>query len=289
MQSKKIVLATTTRNPGKRFNASIKKALKIGEKFKSYHIIIVESDSTKRLSKFFKSYKNNKNITVIRLGNLSTKLKYGHLRTERISFSRNQYIDLLKNEKKLEKFDYLIAFDSDGVSSLISYKIIKDALELKIDWSAQFPNQLIYYYDIYALRSKNWVEENYKIQRDKFLSKGINPKKAILKSLSEKIIHINVNSKLIPVESAFGGLGIYKINRIKKARYVGSIDEKSVCEHIIFNKTISDEYPGTLFINPKLISGFGFPEHTFIPKILIKIIPSFIFDKLYIYYKLKQK
>ena len=40
-----------------------------------------------------------------------------------------------------------------------------------------------------------------------------------------------------------------------------------------------------LYINPKLISGLGFPEHTFGPKILIKLIPSFIFNFLYQKYK----
>ena len=50
-QDKKIVLATTTRNPGKRFFRSIEKLLKIGKEFKSHHIVIVESDSKKNQTK----------------------------------------------------------------------------------------------------------------------------------------------------------------------------------------------------------------------------------------------
>ena len=285
MKNKKIVLATTTRNPGKRFFKSIEKVLKIGKEFKSHHIVIVESDSKKNQTKIFDKYKRNINIEIIQLGNLTEKLEYGHLRTERISFSRNTYIDFILNHKYLKDFDYLLSFDSDGVNSLLSYQKIKQALNLKIDWSAQFSNQLIYYYDIFALRSKGWVEENYKIERDRYLAKGLGPKTAIRKSLSEKIIHINKENNPILVESAFGGLGIYKINRINKAKYVGQINGKSICEHIIFNKKISDKYPNTLFINPKLISGFGFPEHTIGPKILIHFIPSFIFNCLYRYTK----
>ena len=81
-------------------------------------------------------------------------------------------------------------FDSDGISNLISFNQIVEAININEDWSAQFPNQLIFYYDIYALRSENWVEENYKITREKYLSKGFSPKQAILKSLSNQIIHI---------------------------------------------------------------------------------------------------
>ncbi len=287
-KNSKIVFATTTRNPGKRFIESIEKVTKIGKEFKSYHIVIVESDSEKNKTKIFDKYKNNKNITIIQLGNLANKLEYGHLRTERISHSRNAYINFILNDKELKDFEYLLSFDSDGVNNLLSYQKIKQALNLKIDWTAQFSNQLIYYYDIYALRSKDWVEENYKMERDRYLANGLGPQRALRKSLSEKIININKDREPIPVESAFGGLGIFKINRINKVKYVGQIDGKPICEHIMYNKDLGDKYPNTLFINPKLISGLGFNEHIIGAKILLNFIPSFIFNRIY-KHKMKNK
>ena len=282
MLNKKILFATTVRNPGKKFKKSVEKFYKIGQKFQEFEIIIVESDSLNR--KYLKHFENQNNIVVKKLGRLKENIIDGHLRTERISFSRNEYIKHLK-ENPDKNFDYLIVFDSDGVSNLITYKKIKEALIIKNDWSAQFSNQLVYYYDIFALRSKDWVDKNYKLSRDEYIKNGMNPKKAILNSLTNKILHISSKKNLIRVESAFGGFGIYKVSRIGSAKYIGNFKGESICEHVPFNRAIDEAYPGTLYINPKLISGLGFPEHTFGPKILIKMIPSFIFNFLYQKYK----
>jgi hypothetical protein len=281
MLNSKILFATTTRNPSKKFIKSIKKMYKIGKKFSQFKILIIESDSSQKYHSYLNSFLGNNNIEIIKLGNLKSQIKYGDLRTARIAFARNTYLRYLKKHKKYQTYDYLIAFDSDGISNLISYNKICEAISIKKDWSAQFPNQLIFYYDIYALRSKNWVEENYKITRDRYLSEGFSPKDAIVKSLSNKIIHINKNRGLIPVQSAFGGFGIYKVSRIGNSEYIGTNNGSSKCEHVSFNKEINKNYPDTLFINPKLISGLGFPDKTFRNKILMNIIPSFIFSFLY--------
>lgn len=284
MKNKKVIFATTVRNPGKNFKKSIEKFFNIGQNFQDFEIIIIESDSSNH--KYLKPFENQNRFVVKKLGNLQKNIKNGHLRTERISFSRNHYLKYIKEHPE-KNFDYLIVFDSDGVSNLINYVKIKEALLIKEDWSAQFANQLIYYYDIFALRAKNWVEENYKLSRDKYIKNNMSPKKAILNSLTNKILHISTKKNLIPVESAFGGFGIYKVNRIGSSQYIGNVNGESICEHVPFNRAIEEAYPGTLYINPKLISGLGFPEHTIGPKILLHFIPSFIFNMLYRYYKIK--
>ena len=48
MLNKKILFATTVRNPGKKFKKSVEKFYKIGQKFQEFEIIIVESDSLNR-------------------------------------------------------------------------------------------------------------------------------------------------------------------------------------------------------------------------------------------------
>ena len=128
----------------------------------------------------------NENIKIIKLGNLKSQIENGELRTARIAFARNKYLEYLNESEEYQTYDYLMIFDSDGISNLISFNQIVEAININEDWSAQFPNQLIFYYDIYALRSENWVEENYKITREKYLSNGFSPKQAILKSLSNK-------------------------------------------------------------------------------------------------------
>jgi hypothetical protein len=55
----------------------------------------------------------------------------------------------------------------------------------------------------------------------------------------------------ILVESAFGGLAIYKTVAIKGRRYIGD-----TCEHVSFNQGLK------MYINPRLISGGESLEHT---------------------------
>lgn len=287
MLDSKILFATTTRNPSRKFVKSIEKIYDIGMKFSQFKILIIESDSSEKYHAYLDNFFGNENIKIIKLGNLKSQIENGELRTARIAFARNKYLEYLNESEEYQTYDYLMIFDSDGISNLISFNQIVKAININEDWSAQFPNQLIYYYDIYALRSENWVEENYKITREKYLSAGFSPKQAVLKSLSNKIVHIKKNNGLIPVQSAFGGFGIYKISRIGNSKYLGVKNGNSECEHISFNSEINKNYPGTLFINPKLISGTGFPDKTFRSKILMNIIPSFIFTFLYKIFKEK--
>ena len=130
MKSKKVVFATTTRNPGNKFIRTIKKIHKIAKKFKDSEIIIVESDSNKPLKNLFSKIKKYQ-VQIIRLGNLQFSIPFGNLRTERIAFSRNKYLENIFKSNRLKKFDYLIVFDSDGVCKKINYTKIHSALNIE--------------------------------------------------------------------------------------------------------------------------------------------------------------
>ena len=280
MQNAKIIFATTTRNPGKAFLKSLFQMVEIGKKFGDYRVIIVESDSSINLDKYFANISSNKKIIVKRLGSLKDKIEFGHLRTERIAFSRNTYINQILKSPNLLSFDYLAMYDSDGASRMITYDSLKTAIKIDIDWTAQFSNQLIFYYDIFALRAKGWVDENPKLTRKKVYDVTKNHKEAFLKSISSKMKHIPTNSSLISVESAFGSFGIYKVNDINNALYVGNNNGLPICEHVSFNLDLASNNK-KLYINPALISSLGFPQHTLLPKILIYLIPTKLFNALY--------
>ena len=128
-----------------------------------------------------------------------------------------------------------------------------------------------------CFKKKNWV--NYdcldKVNRD--ISKNKNPKRAIVKFISNNVKRIKSNHELIKVNSAFGGLGIYKINKIGSSLYCGVKDSKSICEHISFNRGLLGK---NLYINPSLINSSGINEHTIKSKFLT-FFPDFIFNKIY--------
>ncbi len=66
-------------------------------------------------------------------------------------------------------------------------------------------------------------------------------------------------NRYIKVNSAFGGLGIYKINNILKSKY--SSENGKNCEHVYFNTNINKKF-GNMFIDKKLINSSGINIHT---------------------------
>ena len=75
------------------------------------------------------------------------------------------------------------------------------------------------------------------------------------------MIKINPNLKIIKVDSAFGGLTIYRINSIpREAHYQGQLNKIKICEYVFFNKFITSN-GAEIFINPKLIMGEAPFEH----------------------------
>ena len=78
-------------------------------------------------------------------------------------------------------------------------------------WSGLFANQSGLYYDIYALRSRGWCEVNC-FEEYEFLSNQYGRKIAKEIAIWSKMKRIAKKSALIEVDSAFGGLGIYRTN-----------------------------------------------------------------------------
>ena len=69
-----------------------------------------------------------------------------------------------------------------------------------------------------------------------------------------RMIEIGEADDWIEVDSAFGGLGIYKIDFLRGLRYKGLNDHgEELCEHVPFHKAIKAN-GGRIFINPSLIN-----------------------------------
>ena len=75
------------------------------------------------------------------------------------------------------------------------------------------------------------------------------------------MIEIPENSEWIEVDSAFGGLAIYKRDAIFGQFYIGINSTGSeTCEHVSFHKELRS-LGKKIFINPALING-GLNEHS---------------------------
>ena len=255
MINKKIIIASTIKNESKNLKNYFKILDNLIINYKDYFIIFVISDSNDNSLMLCKNYLSNKNGKII-IKNFKKKFS----RVKKLEISRNKYLDLVK--KKYFNFDFLIVMDVDNVNINLDINQLERSLKKK-NWNAIFPSQRFFYYDIFALRIKKILNFNFveKISEEILQNKKNHDIKIYFKKYLFNYFFINKFSKkrYISVESAFGGLGVYKINKILKFKYSSSNGKE--CEHVYFNKKINLKY-GRLFIDKKLINSSGINKHT---------------------------
>jgi hypothetical protein len=122
-------------------------------------------------------------------------------------------------------------------------------------------NQAAPYYDIYALRHPEWSPNDGWHYESNLRSKGMNPLSAREKAIYSRMITIDPRGEWIPVDSAFGGLAIYKRELFENARYSSVLPNGDhVCEHVTLHHTM--RLAGArLFINPALVN-LGWNTHS---------------------------
>jgi len=262
---KSIVIAGLARNCEQTIQKEVATLNKAFSVFQTIKWIIVESDSSDNTVNRVIELQEKYDIVLISLGDLENSYPS---RTHRIAYCRNQYLDYIEKHNILDTCDYLVVADLDGVNKKITKNAIQSCMKGAVKWDACFANQLGAYYDIWALRHKYWSPSDcFKVKRF-LLEMGLSRFNALNIAIFSKMLVIDKRSEPIPVISAFGGLGIYKMNIIKGARYIG-LDQNGVeiCEHVSFNKAVSKR-GGKLYIFPSLINGswnrHSIPSHKFV-------------------------
>ena len=255
MNNKKIVICSTIRNVEKHLGNYFKTIDNITKNFNQHFIILVQSNSSDNTvieaNKFLSSRKGiliNKEIDI----NL--------YRTQRLEICRNEYLNYIRNSKIVSGYDYLLVLDADSMNNSLNFKSLEKSINSNISWNAIFANQKYIYYDIWTLRIKNYIEFDCFQKIKKESVNKINLKKLFNESFSY-FFYLNKHFKerFIKVESAFGGLGIYKLNKILKCSY----DSKkgAQCEHVGINIMLNKKF-GNLYIDKKLINSSGLSKHS---------------------------
>lgn len=212
------------------------------KKFSSLNIkiLVIDSDSADGTKEYCKKLFSEKLLdSFIEVDDLEGIF---NSRIERLSICRN----LALEEIKKYKFKSLLYVPIDSDISVFEYI---DVLEFEnliksVSTSAEiegiFPFSVPYYYDIFALRKKGWVNDNNLFKARSFKDKIklgsfiFNYFYIFRKQLPKK----NFKEDLISVESAFGGIGIYKIQNINTLNFYYSPDFSNinfVSEHVNFN------------------------------------------------------
>jgi glycosyltransferase involved in cell wall biosynthesis len=267
----RVIIAGTAQNCSDYLSAVLKNIDNISELFSEVGYVFVKNDSTDNTRQLLQEWGGNKtNFHLIDFDGL----KNVPARTVRLEIARNAYIEAIKYYKNLKDFDYLIVLDMDEVGAYsIETQAVFDVLqflESSPSRAAAFANQKGAYYDMWALRHPTicpndvWEEVlNYSTKNK------CSDDEAYAQTLAKKIFSLDEIKEPIQVDSAFGGMGIYKMQYVlnNPNPYLGSITKiislgdsgtgfvkKQVCEHVHFHAGIKSQ-AGEMFIIPNLING----------------------------------
>lgn len=257
----RLVVAATVRSCADKIKddvANLSLALSL---FRDVHWFIVESDSTDSTVQVLKELSEMlPNFSYVSLGQLESELP---LRTQRIAHCRNRYLEEIRSNPTLSASGLLVVADLDGAQSLVTKEGVMSCFA-RDEWGACTANQGGLYYDIWALRHPVWSPNDCWEQSAFLQANQVSADKARYSSVYSRMIEIPLHSDWIEVESAFGGLGIYKMQYIGTASYVGvrqgGVMGGQSCEHVHFHQSIRSN-GARLFINPMMVNN-SINEHS---------------------------
>ena len=259
--SSKVLIVGTVRNAGEMMVSDIENLAKAFALFKDMHWLIIESDSTddtlERLAQLQQSVPSFKFLS---LGKLEPEIP---LRTERIAYCRNRYLDELRLNPQYADVKYMVVADLDNTQVLTTQEGVMSCFE-RSDWGGCTANQEGLYYDIWALRHPVWSPNDCWEQKFFFERANLSNEKAAYSAVFSRMIEISPIAQWIEVDSSFGGLGIYNTQFLGSARYVGRANNDlwggQVCEHVAFHAGLKAN-GARLFINPKMLNA-ALNEHS---------------------------
>ncbi|WP_439672260.1 Glycosyltransferase [Cupriavidus necator] len=227
--------------------------------FASVSFLLAESDSTDdSVATLQRLAHERPGFAFVSLGDL----RHDHpIRCDRIAVCRNYYQDIIRTSPAYRHIDYIIEADMDGLNTSLDAQGVLTCWETDIDWGGITANQRLCYYDIWALRHRDWSPVDcwaaYRAIVD-----VVGPRQALEVCVSSKQIRLPLDAGLIEVDSSFGGFAIYKREAYLSGRFVG-LDENGaeVNEHIAFHDDLR-AHGHRLYINPAMINA-EYTDHTY--------------------------
>jgi hypothetical protein len=241
---------------------------KIASFYDDVAFIFIENDSIDNTKLLISEWgKNQSNFKLFSLDGLDD---YEKNRTVRLEIARNAYINSIIENKKLHDFNHMIVMDMDDRGAHpLNPSDLSNALNFlnsQVAHAAVFANQSVKYYDLWALRHPQLCPFDF---WHEVLSEALNStsdQEAFDKVYTKLPKRIPIDTPPIQVESAFGGLGIYKIHYVlnNKSRYIGHeykyfindniiFSKLQTCEHVSFHRGIAAQ-GGQMFILPYLVN-----------------------------------
>lgn len=210
-------------------------------------ISVVDSDSTDGTKEYCsKLYEENLMSNFIEIDHLEDEY---NSRIERLSISRNKGLQCVKTNSDLPVIYIPMDMDLDlfGLLSTIELENLIKSFAKNKEIDGLFPFSTPFYYDIFALRAKNWVKGN-----NILTARNLKDKVKVFSFIFNYFLIFNVQKNIdtfteeyISVQSAFGGMGLYKIteSNLEKIKYdINKTNIDYFSEHIAFNNYFKKLY-----------------------------------------------
>jgi hypothetical protein len=230
--------------------------------------IFVENDSTDSTKVVIRDWCGDKpNARLISLDRLDASCPF---LTIRLETARNVYLSEMCSH--FSGFDYLFVLDCDERAVAIDLDAMSQAvgfLSTDENCAGVFGNCRSTYYDMWALRHPTYCPGDvWEEVCDYAVSHNATDEEAFQQTLAKRLFSISPDVPPFEVDSAFGGLGIYKISSVlrNKNKYLGRKMKNILsgtgrtnpfgwqcCEHVSFNAGFRD-LGERLFVLPYLIN-----------------------------------
>ena len=246
-----IAVVGVTRNGARFLSQEIARLRKATSAFGAVHALVIESDSSdSTLTVLHEAARAWPALRYKSLGQLRESLPQ---RTVRIAHCRNAYLDELASNPVYAGVSHVIVADLDRVCTDITAQALASCWAAPEAWDACTSNQGDHYYDIWALRHEVWCPGDAWHDHARLLPVLGEPE-ATNVALFSRMVHIPADRPMIEVQSAFGGLAVYRREALLNARYIGAdADGTELCEHVPLHAAIR-RAGGRIFINPALIN-----------------------------------
>lgn len=176
-------------------------------------------------------------------------------RVDRIAAARNAVLSRLFSLDEIEPF--CVVLDLDGPCSNLDERSVTKALcRDDVEWEGLFANPQTAFYDLYALRCPNWCEcdvwKEVDAARKPLFFRRRWRRELIRQKVFGRQYHIPTSFPAIPVDSAFGGLAIYRTGALNGLTYSSRLENgEQVCEHVSLHNRMRAR-GARLFIDPGL-------------------------------------
>ena len=245
-----VVIVGIVKNIESSINNDYEILTKAFSRFSKIDFFVVESGSDdKSVEVLDKLSKTRKNFTFLHLESSPTLS-----RTSNMAMARNAYLSYLREGSNLSKYKYVVIADFNNLNNKLNRGSIESCWTFDA-WDVVTANQSGRYYDIWALRHPIW-SPNDCWEAVAFYRKYFKfPELALGYVVRARSIRIPRESEWIEVESAFGGLAIYRSEILNSdAIYDGrSSDGKEICEHVPFHNRLRLN-GARIYVNPAMIN-----------------------------------